>query len=76
MERRCSGTRDTCSPAKKEIQTHKIYSILVPIIIITFILEAAIIIYKIPGNIGSSMTIKGLAEGGKSLSSLEFGKRG
>jgi hypothetical protein len=51
MERRCSGTRDTCSPAKKDIQTHKIYSILVPIVVITFILEAAIIIYKIPGNI-------------------------
>jgi hypothetical protein len=60
MERGCSKSKDTCSSAKGSLQTYKIYSIIVPIIVIIFILEAAYVIYRIPGNIGSSMSISGL----------------
>jgi hypothetical protein len=60
MERGCSKSKDTCSAAKGNLQTYKIYSIVVPIVVIIFIMEAAYVIYKIPGNIGSSMTIKGI----------------
>jgi hypothetical protein len=60
MERGCSKSKDTCSAAKGGLQTYKIYSIVIPVTIIIFIMEAAYVIYKIPGNMGSSMSIKGV----------------
>jgi hypothetical protein len=51
---------DTCSPGKnKSLQTHRIYSIIMPSALAILILEAVYIIGSIPGNLGSALTIKG-----------------
>jgi hypothetical protein len=60
MERGCSKSKDTCSSVRGALQTYKIYSIVIPIVILIFIMEMAFVIYQIPGNLGSSMTIKGI----------------
>jgi len=52
--------QDTCSPGKnKSLQTYRIYSIVVPRALALLILEAVYVIAMIPGNLGSSKTIKG-----------------
>jgi hypothetical protein len=51
---------DTCTPGKnKSIQTYRIYSIVIPAVILTVIIEAFYVIGNIPGNLGSALTIKG-----------------
>jgi len=56
---------DTCSPGKnKTLQTYRIYTILIPIVLGVFILEAMYIIIFIPNTLGSAKTITGaLAKG-------------
>jgi hypothetical protein len=56
---------DTCSPGKnRQLQTHRIYSIIIPSAIALVIMEAVYIISHIPGNLGSMPTIKALPSGG------------
>jgi hypothetical protein len=51
---------DTCSPGKnRSLQTHRIYSIIMPSVLGLLILEGIYIIANIPGNLGSALTIKG-----------------
>ena len=51
---------DTCTPGKnKSIQTYRIYSIVIPAVILTLILEAFYVIGNIAGNLGSASTING-----------------
>jgi hypothetical protein len=51
---------DTCSPGKnKSLQTHRIYSILIPCTIVMCILEVVYVISTIPGNLGDALTIRG-----------------
>jgi hypothetical protein len=51
---------DSCSPGKnKSLQTHRIYSIIMPSALAILILEAVYVIGNIPGNLGSALTIKG-----------------
>lgn len=52
---------DTCSSprSKTSLQTHRIYSIVIPSALALLILEAVYIIANIPGNLGSALTIKG-----------------
>jgi hypothetical protein len=51
---------DTCSSVKnKSLQTHRIYSIVIPSALALLILEGVYIIANIPGNLGSALTING-----------------
>jgi hypothetical protein len=52
---------DTCSNprSKTSLQTHRIYSIIMPSALAILILEAVYVIANIPGNLGSGLTIKG-----------------
>lgn len=53
---------DTCSPDKnKTLQSYRIYTILIPIVLGVFILEAIFIIIFIPESLGSVKSIKGSA---------------
>jgi hypothetical protein len=53
---------DTCSPGKnKSLHTYRIYSIVIPAVILTLILEAVYVIGNIAGNLGSARDIKGAA---------------
>ena len=50
---------DTCNPGKnKVLQSYRIYTIVIPCAVVIFILEAAYVLSNIPGNIGSSMSLK------------------
>lgn len=51
---------DTCSPGRnKRLQTYRIYSIVLPITFALLALESVFILSNIPGNLGSSTTVKG-----------------
>ena len=51
---------DTCSPGKDtKLYSFRVYSIVIPITLIIVFLEAVYIIAKIPGTLGSALTIKG-----------------
>ena len=51
---------DTCSPGNNTtLYTFRAYSIIIPVTLIVLFLEAIFIISKIPGTLGSALTIKG-----------------
>jgi len=51
---------DTCSPeSTTKLYSFRAYSIIIPIAVILLILEALIILARLPGTLGSALTIKG-----------------
>ncbi len=58
MDRSCSN--DSCNPfLNKRLHTYKIYSILLPILIIIFVLESIYIFMTIPVSLGTAITTSG-----------------
>jgi hypothetical protein len=56
---------DTCSPGKnRQLQSYRIYSLVIPATLALLFLEAVYIISHIPGNLGSISTIKALPSAG------------
>lgn len=61
---------DTCSPGKnRQLQTYRIYSIVIPSALALLFVEAVYIISHIPGNLGSISTIKALSSTGGPMNS-------
>jgi hypothetical protein len=52
---------DTCSPnnGPNAFQTYRIYTTLIPVLLVFLVLECIFIIANIPGTLGTSLTIKG-----------------
>uniref|UniRef100_A0A6C0K4M3 Uncharacterized protein n=1 Tax=viral metagenome TaxID=1070528 RepID=A0A6C0K4M3_9ZZZZ len=51
---------DTCNPyAKLKLQPYRIYSILIPIVGLIFILESVFVFMSIPESLGNALTLKG-----------------
>ena len=51
---------DTCSPeGTTTLHSFRAYSIIIPVALIILFLEAMFILAKIPGTLGSALTIKG-----------------
>jgi hypothetical protein len=61
---------DTCSPGKnRQLQTYRIYSIIIPSVLAVLFMETIYIISHIPGNLGSMPTIKALPSTGGPMNS-------
>ena len=50
---------DSCVPVKKVLTGHRIYSLLIPSLLLILFIEFFYIMFKYPDSLGSALTIKG-----------------
>ena len=51
---------DTCKPkAAQKLQAYRIYTIIVPAILMIFVLESVYVFMSIPATLGTALSIKG-----------------
>jgi hypothetical protein len=51
---------DSCNPfAKTKMQSFRIYSLMIPAVLLVFILESIYVFMTIPESLGTALTMKG-----------------
>lgn len=50
---------DSCSPPKKTLYSHRIYSVLFPILLLILFIEFFFVMMYYPDSLGSMLSVKG-----------------